>query len=97
MVFHFDFQIWRQFIRLAWGEPDPRTRWAAMRKLLVVVPLVASFHAVCFALDALLFPSLRRARVDAPIDSETGWSPKNRRTGMHIPWIWLTRDLNSPC
>jgi hypothetical protein len=31
------------------------------------VPAVASVHAVCFALDPILFPSLRRTRVVAPV------------------------------
>jgi hypothetical protein len=36
-------------------------------RLLVVVPLVASFHAVCFLLDGLLFPRLHGIRVRAPV------------------------------
>ncbi len=67
MWFHFDFKIHSQLVRLAWGEPDPKTRRSALFKLLVIVPAVASFHAVCFMLDALLFPSLRKVQIEAPI------------------------------
>jgi len=31
------------------------------------VPLVASFHAVCFFLDGILFPGLRKVRVATPV------------------------------
>lgn len=36
-------------------------------RLLVFVPLVASFHAVCFFLDGILFPRLHRIQVRAPV------------------------------
>jgi hypothetical protein len=36
-------------------------------RLLVVVPLVASFHALCFFLDGVLFPGLHRVRVRGPV------------------------------
>ena len=36
-------------------------------RLLVFVPLVASFHAVCFFLDGVLFPGLHRVRVRDPV------------------------------
>jgi hypothetical protein len=36
-------------------------------RLLVYVPLVASSHAVCFFLDGILFPGLRRVRVREPV------------------------------
>jgi hypothetical protein len=67
MLFHFDFGNWRRMIALAWREESPRARRRYLVVLLVWVPLVASFHAVCFALDPLLFPSLRRVRVRAPV------------------------------
>jgi hypothetical protein len=65
--FHFDFATWAKMVRLAWREPNARNRRQLLVTLLVSVPLVASFHAVCFALDPLLFPSLRRVRVRAPV------------------------------
>jgi hypothetical protein len=67
MLFHFDFRQWARMLRIAWREPHPAGRRRMLVRLLLVVPLVASFHAVCFFLDALLFPGLRRVRVEAPV------------------------------
>ncbi len=67
MWFHFDFAIWARMVRLALGERRPALRAWFLYRLLVWVPAVASFHAVCFFLDALLFPSLRRIEVRAPV------------------------------
>jgi hypothetical protein len=66
-LFYFDFATWRRMLRLAWCERNPRNRRKLLFSLLVVVPLVASVDAVCFALDPLLFPSLRRTEVVAPV------------------------------
>jgi hypothetical protein len=65
--FYFDFATWRRMLRLAWRERNPRNRRRLLFSLLVVVPLVASFDALCFALDPILFPSLRRSEVIAPV------------------------------
>lgn len=35
--------------------------------LCVSVPLVSSFHAICFFLDALLFPGLRKVQIERPV------------------------------
>ncbi len=67
MLFHFDFGNWAKMVRLAAGEPDPRTRRRYLVKLVVIVPLVASFHALCFFLDGLLFPALWRTRIRTPV------------------------------
>jgi hypothetical protein len=37
-------------LRLAWREPHPAGRRNMLVRPLVYVPLVASFHAVCFFL-----------------------------------------------
>ena len=66
-VFYFDFATWRRMLRLAWREPNARNRRKLLFSLLVVVPAVASFDAFCFLLDPILFPSLRRTRVAAPV------------------------------
>ena len=66
-MFYFDFSTWRRMVRLAWRETNRRNRTRLLVTLLVQVPLVASFHAICFALDPLLFPSLRRTRVRTPV------------------------------
>jgi len=67
MWFHFDFANYARMLRLAWHEPNRRVRAYYMLVLLAVVPPVASFHAVCFFLDGLLFPGLWRTQVRAPV------------------------------
>jgi hypothetical protein len=67
MRFHFDFRQWTRLLRVAWREPHPAGRRRMLVRLLVFVPVVASFHAVCFALDELLFPGLRRVAVRDPV------------------------------
>jgi hypothetical protein len=67
VLFHFDFRQWARLLRVAWREPHPAGRRRMLVRLLVFVPVVASFHAVCFALDALLFPGLRRVAVRDPV------------------------------
>jgi hypothetical protein len=66
-VFYFDFVTYRKMLRLAWHEQNPRNRRKLLKTLLVNVPLVASLHAICFALDPILFPGLRRTPVEAPV------------------------------
>jgi hypothetical protein len=67
MRMYFDFSTWWRMIGLAWREPHQRTRRKLLVRLLVTVPLVASFHAVCFFLDGLLFPGLRAVAVRTPV------------------------------
>ena len=67
MIFHFDFTQWARLLRLAWRDPHPAGRRRMLTRLLVFVPLVASFHAVCFFLDGILFPGLHRVRVQRPV------------------------------
>jgi len=66
-LFHFDFATWRRMLGLAWRERNPRNRRKLLVSLLVVVPVVATLDAVCFALDPILFPALRRTEVVAPV------------------------------
>lgn len=67
MIFHFDFRMWARMLRLAWRDPHPAGRRRMLTRLLVFVPGVASFHAVCFFLDGILFPELHRVQVRAPV------------------------------
>jgi len=48
-------------------ERDPRRRRKLLSLLLVRVPLVAGVNAICFALDPLLFPDLRRTEIREPV------------------------------
>jgi omega-hydroxy-beta-dihydromenaquinone-9 sulfotransferase len=67
MLFHFDFAAWARMLRLALGERRASLRAWFLFRLLVWVPLVASFHAVCFFLDGIFFPRLRHVEVRAPV------------------------------
>lgn len=67
MLFHFDFANWRRMVALAWREKQPAVRFYFLSVLLVAVPFVATFHAVCFFLDGILFPGLWRVEVKAPV------------------------------
>jgi omega-hydroxy-beta-dihydromenaquinone-9 sulfotransferase len=66
MRFYFDFATWGKMVRLALRERGRRRRKLLVR-LLVMVPAVAAFHAVCFFLDGILFPGLHRVRVRTPV------------------------------
>jgi len=67
MFFYFDFATWARMLRLAWGDKRPAVRARLLYRLLVWVPAVASFHAVCFFLDGVLFPRVHRIEVRAPV------------------------------
>lgn len=66
-MFYFDFGNYFRMLRLAVGESNPRARRRYLVVLLLWVPLVSTFHALCFFLDALLFPALARVEVRAPV------------------------------
>lgn len=67
MLFYFDFGTWRTLVRLASREQNPRQRRGLLKLLLLIVPLRALAHAVCFFLDGILFPGLWRVPVHAPV------------------------------
>jgi hypothetical protein len=67
MLFWFDFRTWLRMVRLAFAEENPRGRRRLLVSLFAAVPAIASFHAVCFLLDWVLFPGLRRQEVRAPV------------------------------
>ena len=62
MFFLFDFANYATMIRLAWKEKVPRARFYYLAVLLIGVPIISTFHAICFFLDGLFFPDLRRVR-----------------------------------
>jgi omega-hydroxy-beta-dihydromenaquinone-9 sulfotransferase len=66
VLMYFDFRTWFRMLRLSRQE-EPKARRTIRIALLVVVPLVATFNAVCFALDSILFPRLRDVKVRAPV------------------------------
>ena len=87
MLFHFDFRMWARLLRVAWREPHPAGRRRMLLRLLVFVPAVASFHAVCFFLDGLLFPRLRRVAVRDPV-----FLVGHARSGTTLLHRLLSRD-----
>ncbi len=67
MIYYFDFKTYFKMVRLAWNEPNPMARRYYLLILLVSVPLISSFHAVCFFLDGLLFPGLWKTDIREPV------------------------------
>lgn len=65
--FYFDVGNYVTMLRLVRAEADPKRRRQLLAAFLIGVPLMAAIHAICFALDPLLFPSLRRTEVRAPV------------------------------
>jgi hypothetical protein len=64
--FYFDWANYRTMLRLLRRDPPASARWKRYFAFLIGVPAIAAMHAVCFALDPILFRSLRRTRVTAP-------------------------------
>ena len=67
MIFLFDWQNYRKMLRLAWNEPSAQVRVYFLVILLLWVPPVSAFHAICFFLDGLLFPGLWRTEIKQPV------------------------------
>ena len=66
-MFFFDTANYLHMVGLAWNEKVPKARFYYLAVLLLAVPIVSSFHAICFLLDRLLFPGLARVEVKEPI------------------------------
>lgn len=64
--FYFDWSNYVTMLRLLRREARTHKRWKPFLRFFIGVPLMAGVHALCFALDPLLFPSLRRTEVRAP-------------------------------
>lgn len=67
--FFFDFERYRKMVRLARREPDASKRRSLYRTFFLVVPALAFVHTICFALDPIVFPRLRRTQVRRPVFS----------------------------
>jgi len=67
VFFYFDFETYRRMLSLARAEQNAAGRRRLLFILLGIVPLVAGFHAVCFALDYVLFPRLWTLPVRTPV------------------------------
>ena len=87
MRFLFDFQNYFKMIGLAWNEKVPRARFYYLAVLLLGVPIISSFHAICFLLDWFLFPDLKRVKVEAPI-----FMVGHARSGTTLTHRLLSKD-----
>ena len=67
MIFLFDFSNYFKMIGLAWKEKVPAARYYYLAVLGIAVPIVSSFHALCFFLDGILFPGLWKVEVKRPV------------------------------
>jgi hypothetical protein len=67
MLYYFDFHQYFRMLRLAWNEPNPMARKYFLFILCVNVPLISSFHAICFLLDGIFFPALFKVEIRTPV------------------------------
>ena len=67
MLFYFDFENYGRMLRLAWNEKSTKARIYYLAVLLLWVPPVSTFHAICFFLDGILFPGLWKVEMKAPV------------------------------
>ncbi len=67
MYFFFDFDNYFKMVRLAWNEKVPKARYYYLAVLLICTPIIAVFHAICFFLDRLVFPDLKKVEMREPI------------------------------
>ena len=65
--FYFDWGNYLTMLTLLRAEPDAARRRRLMAVFLVGIPLMAAIHTVCFALDPIVFPALRRTEVREPV------------------------------
>jgi len=54
-------------LRYAWNETDPRRKRKLFSLLLLRVPLIAGINAICFSLDPIFFPGLRKTEIREPV------------------------------
>jgi len=87
VIFYFDFDNYFKMVRLAWNEQSPKARAYYLVVLLLGVPVVSSFHAICFFLDGILFPGLRRVEVRGPV-----FMVGHARSGTTLTHRLMSRD-----
>ena len=64
---YFDFDYYYRVLRHVWALKPWPGRARMLFRLVVLVPPVTAFHALCFTLDYLLFPRLWRQQVRQPV------------------------------
>ena len=87
MLFYFDFANYFKMIRLSWNEAVPKARYYYLAVLLLAVPLVSSFHAICFFLDGILFPGLWKVKLVEPV-----FMIGHARSGTTLTHRLMSRD-----
>jgi len=87
MIFLFDFANYFKMIELAWNEKVAKARYYYLAVLCLAVPVVSSAHALCFFLDWILFPGLRKVKVEAPI-----FMVGHARSGTTLTHRLMSRD-----
>lgn len=65
--FYFDWSTYRTMIALLRAERPVARRRKMYAAFILGIPAVALIHSICFALDVLLFPSLRSTEVRRPV------------------------------
>ena len=66
-MYYFDWACWGRMMRYAWNETDAKRSRKLFSLLLLRVPLVAGINAICFTLDPLFFPGLRKTEIREPV------------------------------
>jgi hypothetical protein len=88
MRFYFDFDNYFTLLRLGFSESSTRARLYTLAVLGVGVPVTALFHAVCFALDPILWPALRRTEVREPV-----FIIGHARSGTTLTFRLISQDV----
>ena len=87
MIFFFDFANYRKMVKLAWNEPVRAARYYFLAILCLAVPIISTFHAICFFLDGILFPRLWAIKIEAPI-----FMVGHARSGTTLTHRLMSRD-----
>ena len=87
MIFFFDFANYRKMLMLAWNEKVPKARAYYLAVLCLAVPVISTFHAICFFLDGLLFPRLWKVEVREPV-----FLVGHARSGTTLTHRLMSRD-----
>jgi len=74
-------------IRLAWNEKMPGARFYFLAILCIWVPFVSTFHALCFFLDKVFFPGLRKVDLQDPV-----FLVGHARSGTTLTHRLMSRD-----